>query len=130
MVTRLQKRCNVKKDMKYRHFLFSNQEVSLLDEKTKDISIYIFYTYIYIYLDWYNIQQTAGISIKTPHKLLQLSSSDLPFSNMTYFILILLHYHFWYLFIPEFKSSFQGFFFACHRFFKKGSLGGEIVTAV
>ena len=99
MVTRLQKRCNVKKDMKYRHFLFSNQKVSLLDEKTKDISIYIFYThtyiyihiyiymyiYIYIYLDCYNIQQTAGISIKTPHKLLQLSSSDLPFSNMTNF---------------------------------------------
>ena len=52
------------------------------------------------------------------------------FSNMTYFILILLHYHFWYLFIPEFKSSFQGFCYVCHRFFKKGSLGGEIVTAV
>ena len=68
MVTRLQKRCNVKKDMKYRHFLFSNQKVSLLDEKTKDISIYKFvHIYIYIYLDCFNIQQTAGISIKTPH---------------------------------------------------------------
>ena len=66
MVTRLQKRCNVKKDMKYRHFLFSNQKVSLLDEKTKDISIYKF-VHIYIYLDCFNIQQTAGISIKTPH---------------------------------------------------------------
>ena len=50
MVTHLQKRCNVKKDKKYKHFLFSNQKVSLLDEKTKDISIYIFYTYIHIFI--------------------------------------------------------------------------------
>ena len=43
------------------------------------------------------------------------------FSNMKYLILILIlpHYHFWYLFIPEFKSPFQGCCYVCHRFFKK-----------
>ena len=46
MVTRLQKRCNVKKDMKYRHFFFSDQKVSLLDEKPK---IYLFTYFIHIY---------------------------------------------------------------------------------
>ena len=51
MVTRLQKRCNVKKDMKYRHFLFSNQKVSLLDEKPKIyLFTYFIHTYIYIYI--------------------------------------------------------------------------------
>ena len=53
------------------------------------------------------------------------------FSNMTYFILILLHYHFWYLFIPEFKGSFQGFCYVFHQFFiKKGGLGGGVIATV
>ena len=39
--------------------------------------------------------------------------------DMKYFILILLHYHFWYLFIPEFKGSFQGFCYVFHQFFIK-----------
>ena len=50
---------------------------------------------------------------------------------MTYFILILLHYHFWYLFIPEFKGSFQGFCYVFHQFFiKKGGLGGGVTATV
>ena len=49
------------------------------------------------------------------------------FSNMTYFILILLHYHFWYLFIPKFKSSFQGFCYVGHRFLGRKALEGKLL---
>ena len=55
--TRVQKSCNLKKYVKYIHFLFfSNQKVSLFDKKTKDMYfMYIFKLHLWkgVYILFY-----------------------------------------------------------------------------